>query len=138
MSLCESALRPQDLSYCGVDCKQCDVFKATAYGDQEARTRAHKVWEPTAQQHWGMTTLNPAILDCTGCRVEGYVKHKGHGRCAIQRCAKQRNLSSCGLCSEWRECERLGYVFKDDPQARQNLDIISQRANKRVETIVDP
>ena len=127
----KTTIRPEDLSYCGVDCNSCDVFKATVHGDEEARMRAVKLWTKTAQEHWGMETLDPEILDCTGCRVEGYAKHKGYGRCPIPPCAKSRNLTSCGLCSEWSQCERLSGVFADEPQARKNLEAIAQGPRQR-------
>ena len=95
----KTTIRPEDLSWCGVDCNSCDVFKATVHGDEEARMRAVKLWTKTAQEHWGMETLDPEILDCKGCRSEGHAKHKGYGRCPISPCAKSRGLASCGLCS---------------------------------------
>ena len=44
-------MKTTDLSYCGVDCKLCDVFRATVHGDGEALRRAHKLWTKTAQKH---------------------------------------------------------------------------------------
>ena len=122
-------IRPEDLSYCGIDCSACDVFKATVEGDQEARMRAVELWTPTARKHWGMEKLDPNILDCAGCRTTD-VQHKGYGRCPIRPCARQRNLSSCGLCREWRTCERLSGVLADSPEARTNLERISKSANQ--------
>ena len=129
MSSNRTTINPEDLSYCGVDCKACDVFKATVYGDEKARMRAVKLWTKTAQQHWGMQTLDPAILDCAGCRINE-VKHKGYGHCPIIPCVTERKLSSCGLCPQWRECERLGEVLKDEPRAGKNLEMIEKGSNK--------
>lgn len=118
-------VRPKDSSVCGVDCTSCDVYKATVHGDREARVRAAKSRTKTAQKHWGMQTLDPEVLDCRGCRAEGYVQHKGHGRCPMRPCARKRGLASCGLCPEWRTCERLTDVFADEPEARTNLERIA-------------
>jgi len=127
-------IKPEDLSYCGVDCKQCDIFKATVHGDEETRSRAHKVWTKTAQEHWGMQTLDPAILNCHGCRTEGEDIFRGCRYCPMRRCAKQRNLTSCGFCPERTDCERLKDLFADETQqslqeARKNLQIIARIAN---------
>lgn len=89
--------------------------------------RAVKLWTKTAQEHWGMETLDPMILDCRGCRTEG-LKHKGYGRCPIRRCARERGLVSCGLCPEWTECQHLSGLFRDEPQARTNLQKIAESA----------
>jgi len=91
--------------------------------------RAAKLFAKTAREHWGMETLDPMILDCTGCRAGG-VQHKGYGRCPIRPCAKKRGLASCGLCSDWRECERLSGVFGDTPEARNNLEKIARGPNR--------
>jgi hypothetical protein len=122
------ARKPEDLAYCGIDCTVCDVYKATLHGDEEARRRAHKLWEKTAQVHWGMKTLDPAILNCKGCRAEGSEIFRGCRSCPIRRCCRKRGLASCGLCPEWRDCERLAELFADTPQARKNLEAIAASA----------
>jgi len=66
MSAPEGSIRPEDRSYCGFDCNSCDVYKATVHADEEARMRAVQSWTPIAQEHWGMDTLDPSIIDCTG------------------------------------------------------------------------
>jgi hypothetical protein len=120
----KATVKPEDFSYCGIDCKSCDVFKATVLGDHEARLRAAKRWAKTAQEHWHMKTLDPDVLDCAGCRTTE-VQHKGHGHCPIRPCARKRGLVSCGLCPEWRQCDRLSGVLQDEPEARKNLKRIA-------------
>lgn len=127
MSTEKSGVDPEGFSYCGLDCSACDVYKATVHGDEEARMRAVKVWTRTAQQHWGMETLDPMILDCRGCRAKG-PQHKGYGRCPIRRCARERGVASCGLCPEWEECRFLSELLADVPEARGNLQKIAQDA----------
>jgi hypothetical protein len=124
MSIDESAVRPEDFGYCGADCSVCDVYRATVHGDQEARLRAAEKWQKTAREHWGMETLDPAVLDCRGCRAEG-AKHKGYGRCPMLACARRRGVASCGLCPEWRDCQYLEEVFANEPSARANLQKIA-------------
>jgi len=123
-------MKPEDLSFCGIDCNDCDVFKATATGDEEARARAHKVWLKTAQQHWGMETLDPAILSCRGCRSKGDDIFKGCRHCPMRNCAQKRGLASCGLCPEWETCDSLAQVFADEPKARANLEAVAKSAKQ--------
>jgi len=130
MSAAKTAVRPEDFSYCGIDCGTCDVFKATVHGDADALKRAHQRWTKTAQQHWGMSTLDPAILKCTGCRTEGENIFKGCRHCPIRRCAKDRRLASCGLCPEWTECKRLSGLLADEPQARRHLEQVAASATQ--------
>lgn len=125
----ETPAKPEDFAYCGVDCKTCDVFKATIHGDGEARRRAAKQFEKTAREHWGMKTLDPTVLDCKGCRAGGK-QHHGYGRCPMRPCAQKRGLASCGLCPEWETCTLLRGVFADEPQAENNLRRVAQAAKR--------
>ena len=110
-------------SFSGVDCTKCDIRKATLYGDKEALQRAVKLWTPTAQEHWGMQTLDPVILKCRGCRVEGGEDiFKGCRHCPIRGCAKAKGLVSCGLCPEWRECGKLSGILAKYSEAKGNLE----------------
>jgi hypothetical protein len=122
-----AGVRPEDLSYCGLDCSACDVYKATVHGNQEARMRAAEGWQETARKHWRMETLDPMVLDCRGCRAPGK-KHQGYGQCPAERCAREKGVASCGLCPEWEECPFLVEILTNDPQARGNLQRIAERA----------
>jgi len=126
MSTEHSSVDPEQLSYCGFDCKGCGVFKVTVHGDEEALQEVLPLWEKTAQTHWGMEKLDPAILRCTGCRVEGDDIFRGCRDCPIRRCCREKGLTSCALCPDWRECTRLAELFRNEPQARDNLDAMAQ------------
>ena len=132
MSAQEGSIRPEDLTYCGLDCNSCDVYKATVHGDQEARMRAVESWTPVAQEHWGIDTLDPSIIDCTGCRT-GKASFKGYGWCPTRACAQERNLSSCGLCNEWQTCDHLSESVGESSEARANLEMISQSVSKSID-----
>ena len=118
------AVKPEDFSFCGLDCLACDVYKATLHGDQEARQRAAKKWEKTAKEHWKMDTLDPMILDCHGCR-SGMPAHGGESYCPIRLCAQKQGFVSCGQCAKWETCETLAGLLTDEPTARPNLRKIS-------------
>ncbi|MCL2641541.1 MAG: DUF3795 domain-containing protein, partial [Phycisphaerales bacterium] len=117
-------MNPEDLSFCGLDCLNCDVYKATKYGDMEARQRAAKVWAKTAKEHWGMETLDPMILDCHGCR-SGMPAHGGKSICPIRSCAQKQGFVSCGQCAKWETCKTLAGLLADEPTAGPNLRKIS-------------
>ncbi|MFA5392941.1 MAG: DUF3795 domain-containing protein [Candidatus Ratteibacteria bacterium] len=123
-------MKDENKGLCGFDCNACDVLKSTVHGDAEALQRAHKLWTKTARQHWGMQTLDSAILKCTGCRVEDANIFKGCQLCPIRSCAKGKNLPSCGLCLEWQKCERLSGILADFPEVRNNLERIEASSNR--------
>jgi Protein of unknown function (DUF3795) len=117
-------VNPEDFSYCGLNCRACDVFKATVHGDHEARLRAAQQFAKTAKEHWKLATLDPNILDCRGCRVTE-IQHHGYGRCPIRQCVRQRGFASCGLCPEWRQCATLRPLLEDCPEAKRNLQRVA-------------
>lgn len=117
-------------SFCGHDCRSCDIRKATLHGDKEALQRAHDLWKETAREHWGMQTLDPAILKCTGCRTEGPEIFKGCQLCPIRGCVKSKGLISCGLCSEWRKCDKLSGILAKYSEAKGNLEGDAIASNK--------
>lgn len=126
----DRCLKPEDVAYCGVDCTSCDVYKITVHGETERLDRAIKGWTKTAQEHWGMKTLDPAMLRCRGCRYEGKDRFMAPKRCPIRRCVTKRNLPSCGLCPDWQKCTRLGNLLAECPEARANIERIAAGVRK--------
>ena len=125
----ELSINPEDLTYCGLDCEKCDVHKATIHGDEKARMRAVESWTPVAQEHWGLDTLDPSIIECMGCR-SGQASFKGYGWCPTRACAQEKGLLSCGLCPEWQTCDYLAGSMGDSVEARSNLEAISESVNQ--------
>lgn len=121
---------PTAVSYCGVDCADCDIRRYTLTGDKAALERAMAGWTKTAQEHWGMESIDPCILRCEGCRTEGAPKDifKGCRHCPIRRCARERDLATCGHCEEWRECPKLANILREYPDAKRSIEAITKAA----------
>jgi hypothetical protein len=106
--------KAEELAPCGVDCTLCNVFRATA-GLEELKQKTMDSFAELARVHWGMDSLDPALLKCRGCRHEAEGKLLGGPLCPIRRCSKEHGLASCGLCSEAKACDWL------EEEGRKNL-----------------
>ena len=42
--------------------------------------------------------------------------------CEVRKCARSRNVATCGDCSEWRSCPTVGAIIANAPSALQNLE----------------
>ena len=104
----------EELAPCGVNCTECNIFRATA-GLEELRQETIDSYTKLARVHWGMDNLDPALLKCRGCRYEVEGKLLGGPLCPIRRCSKERGLVSCAHCPDINACARL------EEQGRKNL-----------------
>ena len=116
--------------YCGIDCTDCSVFKATAADDDNLRRKCAEdpLWKNAAANYWGMKELDPKVMNCRGCKAEGDDIFLSCAKCPIRRCARDKRLDSCGRCADWQACRRLVGLFDDVPQARENLRKLSAEA----------
>ena len=109
----------EELSYCGCDCEECNIYRAMVYGE-ELKPETIQRWQEDARKYWGVESLKPEQLNCRGCRDESEDKFSGFKLCPIRCCCKNRGLSSCGLCPERKTCE-----LHDVPKGRENLERIA-------------
>lgn len=101
---------------CGLDCERCDARLATMRDDDELR-------ETTARR-WAEANNAPVVagdINCLGCRSEG-VKYLFCDRmCPIRKCVRAKGYDTCGDCADVDTCQVLGDLFRNVPDARDNL-----------------
>jgi len=112
------------LACCGLDCGKCEVLQATLKGDREAKARlaASQVWADAARKHWGKESLAAEDMTCHGCQSEREPLFLSCRACPIRKCCKGRGLANCGKCAEWQTCAKLARHFKENPEAKENLE----------------
>ena len=93
----------EELSYCGVDCEECSIFRAMVYGE-ELKPEVIKRWQEDFREYHGIESVEPEQLNCRGCRYEGEDVFFAFKRCPIRDCCKSHGLSSCGLCPDIKTC----------------------------------
>ena len=107
------------IAYCGLDCEQCEARTATLHNDNELREKVAKRWSEL-----NGVEITPAMINCVGCRVDGVKTPYCESLCPIRQCARSKNYTSCGSCSEMERCEKLGMIVRNNAEALRNLQEI--------------
>ncbi|MBN2829244.1 MAG: DUF3795 domain-containing protein [Candidatus Cloacimonetes bacterium] len=109
----------KNIAYCGLDCNQCDAYKATMNDDDELRNKLAEFWSKNS----GME-IDPMDISCTGCKSDG-VQIGYCAECAIRHCGIKKGLENCAYCPNY-SCEILDTFIGDMPtnKARENLEEI--------------
>lgn len=103
------------IAKCGLDCSECDAYKAYTNNDDALRQKTAEVWS----QQYGHP-VKPEDINCVGCQAEGV--HIGYcSICEIRACATERKLANCAQCPEYG-CEKLTGFLERAPQAKVNLE----------------
>jgi hypothetical protein len=105
------------IAYCGLNCAECNAFKATQTKDYEMKKRLAKKWTEGLK-----VEFKPEDIDCDGCmsdKISGWCRKI----CKIRPCAEEKKAKTCALCDEYA-CERLKEFLSQEPEAKRNLDEI--------------
>jgi len=102
---------------CGLDCEKCDAYIATINDDQALREKTAKLWSELNN-----APILPEHINCGGCRADGVKTVFCESLCEVRKCARSRNVATCGDCSEWRSCPTVGAIIANAPSALQNLE----------------
>lgn len=109
------------IAYCGLDCSKCDAYIATKNNDQALREKTAKLWS-----EYNNVTILPEQINCEGCRTEGPKTIFCESLCQIRQCAMNKDLQSCGKCTEMDQCKHLAPLIEHCPEALENLNTIRQ------------
>ncbi len=104
------------IAYCGLDCGQCDAYRATIGDDQTLREKTAKAW--SEMNH---AEILPEHINCEGCRTDGIKFVYCESMCPIRRCALSKGMTTCGDCAELETCEKVRPVLDNVPGTRENL-----------------
>ena len=104
------------IAYCGLDCEKCDAYISTKNDDQALRVKTAKLWSELNN-----ALILPEHINCEGCRANGKKTVYCDSMCRIRQCALEKGVTTCGDCSEMKNCPTVGAVFAHNPEARKNL-----------------
>lgn len=63
----------------------------------------------------------PEHINCQGCRVEGIKTVFCDSLCDIRQCALKKGVTTCGDCPDMGECQIVGVIIANNPEALENL-----------------
>ncbi len=110
-----------ELAYCGLDCTDCKVFRATAADDDSLRAECAKEWSIPAAAYWGRKNLEARDMNCRGCRSDAAPQFVGCVMCPIRACCRAKGHENCGICPEMYHCRFISSFLEENPQAQENL-----------------
>ncbi|MDA3958188.1 DUF3795 domain-containing protein [Oceanispirochaeta sp.] len=105
----------QKLGKCGIDCNQCNAYKATMENSDELRKKTADEWS----RMFG-AVIDPASINCGGCQGEGALF--SHCQvCGIRSCASEKGHQTCADCPDYG-CEKVSAIWAHDDNIRKNLE----------------
>lgn len=105
------------MSYCGILCEDCEIYKATIKDDDVLR---EQVAIKFSSEDYPLTKED---INCLGCSGNNDALFKFCNECEIRLCSIQRGLENCGLCKDY-PCKKLSKPFEFDPANKERLDSI--------------
>lgn len=106
------------IAACGLDCAQCDAYKATQANDQVALEALAEKW----RVEYNSPNITAVNVMCDGCmsggRTIGYC-----AECGIRKCVQERGLANCSACPDYA-CDKLTGFWQMAPQAKANLEAL--------------
>ena len=63
----------------------------------------------------------PKHINCEGCRMNGAKTVFCSSLCEIRKCAVAKRFKTCGECHEKDTCPKVGIIWQNNPQAKENL-----------------
>jgi Protein of unknown function (DUF3795) len=105
----------QNLGKCGIDCNECNAYKATIKNSDELRKKTAEEWS----KMFGVN-IDPAGINCDGCQNDK--KLFSHCKvCGIRRCASEKGFKTCAECPDYG-CELVAGIWSHDKNIKKNLD----------------
>ena len=105
-----------NIAYCGLDCEQCEAYKATMNNDDELRQKVAKEWS-----EWNQVDIRPEMINCLGCRADGIKTPFCESLCQIRQCALGKEYRTCGDCGELESCKKITMITGNNPDALERL-----------------
>ena len=103
------------IAYCGLDCTECDAYKATLHNDQALREKTAAEWSKAYN-----FSFTPEMINCTSCQGNG--AKIGHCLdCEMRKCAVGKAVVNCGACAEFKTCKIINDFMAMVPAVKENL-----------------
>ncbi|MDA3852420.1 MAG: DUF3795 domain-containing protein [Spirochaetaceae bacterium] len=103
------------IAKCGIDCAQCDAYKATIEDSDELRVKTAQQWSKMFGHQ-----IDPITINCMGCQSQETLF--SHCQvCGIRSCANEKGLTTCADCPDYG-CEKVQQIWNHDGKIKENLE----------------
>ncbi|MEA3308391.1 MAG: DUF3795 domain-containing protein [Chloroflexota bacterium] len=111
------------IAFCGLVCTGCPAYLATQADDDAAREQVAAQW----REEFHAPGITAASINCDGClSTEGRL-FSHCPECKIRACGRERGVTNCAHCPEYKTCPELASFFGFAPEAKAKLDEIGGR-----------
>lgn len=108
---------------CGLDCAQCDAYKATQAKDENAKEEVAARW----RTEYGNPAVDAAYVTCDGCLSTGTLG--GHCLvCDVRKCGVAKKVPTCAHCDDFDSCSTIGDFLAYAPYLRPTLNSLRAEA----------
>ena len=106
------------LSYCGLNCEECEAFAATKNNDRTLKEKVAEKWSKL----YGVK-LKPEDIVCKGCKSTGEKGKYCESMCEVRKCCQEKNLKTCAECESFA-CQNLQEIFHYSLDAKKTLECL--------------
>lgn len=99
---------------CGIDCGNCDAFKATKNNDDELRKSTAAGWSKMFNAN-----IEAEDINCLGCHSKVLFSHCNE--CEIRKCNDDKSQDNCSKCGDY-SCDKITAFHKMVPDAKTVID----------------
>jgi hypothetical protein len=107
----------EKISCCGINCLECEAYKATLANDDKMREEVAVKWSQA---------YNPDIkakdINCTGCNSDGQVFEFCRS-CNVRQCSLSKGHPNCAHCQDY-PCQTYSKHCEFIPGIKDKLDSI--------------
>jgi hypothetical protein len=104
------------IACCGLECTQCDTFKATKENDDSKRKETAQKWSRMFRHD-----ISPEQINCDGCKSTTGRNFYFCGICEIRKCCMSKGVEHCAVCKEYI-CDKLAKFIKSAPRSGEALE----------------
>ena len=104
------------IAYCGLDCAKCEARIATINNDDKLREEVSEKWS-----RLNKVEITPEMINCEGCKLKGARTIYCDSLCPIRKCAIDKHYDNCGQCNEFKTCEKIKMIIKNNKETYKRL-----------------
>ena len=108
------------ISFCGINCSQCEAFIATKNDDDKLRRETAEKWSKTYS-----ADIKPEYINCRGCISTEEPLFSHCKVCEYRLCGIDKGVENCAHCDEYA-CEKLANFHTHVAEAKNTLDKIKE------------
>ena len=106
------------LSYCGLNCEECEAFVATKDNDEILKEKVANKWSKLYGKE-----LKQENISCYGCKSDGQKGQYCGKMCKVSKCCIGKDFETCAQCESF-VCEDLQEIFNYSLDAKKNLECL--------------